>query len=543
MGKSILFIIPPYFNFSSLHSDRLDSIPVFTLPYGILSIVTFLKEFATVDLDVEVLDLNLEAFNILNKAESDDVLGSVDALLNKTVSQKLAEKSFDIVGISALFNNSYKYLESLSAVIKAVESPPLCLVGGGLASNLHQDILKKIPNIDAACLAEGETPMLDLINAENTQAALAEHKSWITLDKIQQGLSFFPSYISDLDIIPILDYGSIDLQHYNGRSVDKRYAGQEDKQEFSIHTSRGCPYSCVYCSNTSIHGKKVRYMSVSRVMAEIDFMMEKHGLNVLLIEDDHFLADTGRAKEVLNAIAQRKIRVEFPNGISVGGIDEELARALKNAGVSAVNLAVESGSDFVLNKLIKKPHLVKHIKPAVQLLKDQDIRVHAFIVLGLPGELAEHRLETMKMIEDVGFDWVYFFLAVPIVGSRLYDICIDNDYLVEKDFSYHLISNATIKAPGVDPDAISEEMYRMNLWANFVNNWNIENRNYETALPYFESMVKKYPSHVLAYQALIRVYKGLAFDQQDIDLLGKKYRDLLAESEEWRNHLAHFNLT
>ncbi len=541
-NKNILFIIPPYFNFQSLNSDRLDSIPVFTVPYGILSIVSYLRKYSLVELDIDLIDLNLEAFEYLSGKESPHSKPNVNNSLYETVRNKLLEKDYDIVGLSALFNNAYKYIEDLSNVVKSTINPPLFIIGGGLASNLPHEILKNFENVDAICLAEGEIPMLDLLNSKNMQSSFNTSNSWITREKIKKEFTFKASYIENLDEIPILEYDLIDLKKYNGRSVDKRYANSLLKKEFSIHTSRGCPYKCIYCSNTSIHGKIIRKMSISRITSELDSMIDNYGMNVLLIEDDHFLADTDRAKAVLKEIAKRNIRVEFPNGISVRGIDYELSIALKNAGVSAVNLAVESGSDFVLSKLIRKPHLSKHIKPAVQFLRDQDIRVHAFIVLGLPGELPEHRLETAEMIQDVGFDWVYFFLAVPIVGSRLYNQCIENNYIVENDFSKHLISNATIKAPGIDPSTISDEMYHMNLDANFVNNWNLKNNRHEIALPYFESMVRKYPSHAFAYYVLIQIYTFLNYSTDKIKELSNKYNDIINKDKNWKNHSETFKL-
>lgn len=537
--RNILFIVPPYFNFSTFKSDALDSIPVFTIPYGILSMEGYLKKYARNEIKIELIDLNLEAFKTIGDVHNNNDL---EKILYQKVQKKIDQHHYDIVGISALFNNAYTFIDRLSSIIKSGKNPPLCIIGGGLGSNLYHEILDKFVHVDAVCLAEGEIPMLDLVNADDMQSVLDHHKSWITRSKLEQRFKFEPSYIENLDEIPILQYDLIELDYYNGRSVDKRFAHNKTKREFSIHTSRGCPYICVYCSNTSIHGKKVRIMSLKRVMEEIDYMIDRYGMNVLLIEDDHFLADTARVIIILNEIAKRKIRIEFPNGISVKGIDEELGAALKNAGVSAVNLAVESGSNYVLKKLIKKPHLDRHIKPAVEILRRNGIRVHAFIVLGLPGELPEHRHETMEMIKDVGFDWIYFFLAVPIVGSRLYDICIANDYLIDKDFSKHVVSNATIKAPGVDPEHIGEEMYRMNLEANFINNWNVQNKNFEIALPYFENMVKKYASHAFGYLILYTIKKEMWEDESITVPLYEKYKSLVTENAEWRKYANYFNL-
>ncbi len=538
--KKVLFVIPPYFSIESLNNDSLDSIPVFTVPYGLLSLIAYIKKFATVNVEFKILDLNLEAFRILKK-EKKNV--NIDILLIEILQKELDSTNYDIVGITALFNNAYPYLDNLSKCIKLSKNSPLCVVGGGLASNLYHNILKTFTNIDAICLSEGEIPLLDLINSMDFKSTINSHKSWITLKKIDTNFIFEPSYIFNLDDIPFLEYDLLDLEYYNGRSIDKRFNNDKLKREFSIHTSRGCPYNCTYCSNTSIHGKKMRYMSVEKVVSEIDYLIENYGLNVLLIEDDHFLSDVPRAIKILNEFAKKNIRIEFPNGLAVRDINEELGTALKNAGVSTINLAIESGSTYVLKKLIRKAHSSKHIKPAVDILKKNNIRVHAFIVLGLPGEMDEHREETKNMLIEVGIDWAYIFLAVPIAGSQLYDICEQNDYLIEKDFSKHLVSSATIKAPGVDPEKIQKEMYLMNLEVNFIKNWNVHNGHFDIALPYFENMIRKYPKHAFGYFVLYKIYQKLNYKLEELNLIKEQFNDLITSNDEWKEYSKIFGIS
>ena len=250
----------------------------------------------------------------------------------------------------------------------------------------------------------------------------------------------------------------INLDFYNNRSIDKQYADQP-KREMAIHTSRGCPFLCVFCSNPSLHGRKVRTMSIERVVSDVRRMKEEFGMTVLLLEDDHFFNDKDRAKQILRELAALDIRVEFPNGVAVYAIDDEVAELFSKAGVSAVALAVESGSDHVLNNIIRKPLKKRLIRPAVEALRKFNVRSHVFIVIGLPGEQDEHRDETLQMLLDSGFDWVHVYLAMPIFGSRLYDICVENGYIENTQSQDFVATKSVIRAPGVDP--VKLEAYRL----------------------------------------------------------------------------------
>ena len=379
--KNILFIIPPYFNIDYYRSGETNyTLPAFTVPYGLLSMEAYIRKHAACNVKMEILDLNLEVFKII-----DDMCNIHDDLF-EILAKKLEDKT-DIVGISAIFNSAYNYIGDIVSIVKKAVNPPMCLLGGGLATNLYTKILNTFLGIDGICFAEGEIPMVDLINAKDPYEVLSDHPSWITAESITTGRAPVSSFVKNLDDIPIFTYDSICLDDYNTRSLDKKHNTETTKRELSIHTSRGCPFDCIYCANASSHGKKIRFMSVERVIAEVDDMIEKYGMNVLLVEDDHFLANKERTVKILKALGQRNIRIEFPNGLAVYKIDEEIGELLKFAGATTVQLAVESGSDYVLNQIIKKPHKSSQVKSAADILKKNDIIVHAFIVIGLPGEM------------------------------------------------------------------------------------------------------------------------------------------------------------
>ena len=537
-AKRILFIIPPYFNIEDYNGTLTSTtLPAFTSPYGILSIDAFIKANVKYEIVTDILDLNIDALKIIK--------GDCkyhDSYFSNIVKDKVREYNPDIVGISALFNTSYNDLESTSCAVKEQQSSAFVIAGGGLPTNLYGKILEEFPDIDAVCYGEGEIPMADLLNSPDYEKLICEHQSWASRKTVKARKQMGDSFITNLDEIPTFDYSLINLDDYNARSLDKRYSGDDKKREMSIHTSRGCPFNCVYCSNGKLHGRKVRCMTIGKVMEEVRRMKNEFGVTVLLIEDDHFFSDVERTKTILDRLSEFDLRIEFPNGLAVYAIDEEIGRLLKKAGASSVSLAVESGSDYVLKKIINKPLKTSMIKDKAEILKKNGITVHAFIVLGLPGEMDEHRLETQNMLLDVGFDWVHIFIGIPIVGSRLYDICVENSYLIDSDMSNHIISRANIKAPGVDPEKIEEAAYMMNLKVNFVNNWNMSIGNYKKAASYFKNVVDKYKDHALGHYYLAKAYEGMGYEQVLIKKHVDAFLSSVENSKKWKRYVNQFEL-
>jgi anaerobic magnesium-protoporphyrin IX monomethyl ester cyclase len=536
LKMKILFIIPPFFNIQDYASkSHTSQRPVFTIPYGILSLAAYVKAHSKRDIQLEIIDLNLEAFKLLNIAKD------IESEITTLIKNKMENYAPDIVGISALFNTCYNQLELISTAVKEINNDALLVVGGGLATNLYHEILSNFQLIDACCFGEGEIPFCELMDAENVDEYINSSTAWITRNSLQVSRKPEHVLVQNLDNIPCLDYGLINLNDYQGRSLDKSSLANT-LREISIHTSRGCPFSCVFCANSSVHGKKVRYMSVDKVMEEIQIMIHHHNVRILLIEDDHFLDDRNRAKEILSKIALLNLKVEFPNGMAVYAIDDEIGKLLKAAGVDMITLAVESGSDYVLQKLIHKPHRVDMIKPAVEILRKNGISIDAFIIIGLPGELESHREETMQMIMNAGFDWVKFSLALPVVGSRLYDICKKNGYLVNSDFSRHVTTKANIKTPDIDPEYIEDKVYLMNLEANFVHNYNLIAGNFNKASLYFKHITDRYPNHAFAHFYLAKAYEGMDEKHEIIENHKNQCQTIINTDSTWKRYATHFGL-
>ena len=502
--KKVLFIIPPYFNADDyLNKSRAAVLPSFTIPYGILSMESYLNARCKSPVEMQLLDLNVT----LQKLVEDKFEGDYTAVFGEEIKRRLRAFNPQFVGVSALFNSSNRYIQVVVKVCKDFDPNIITLAGGGLPSAAYKLMLEGCPQLDAICKGEGERPMRELLDADDPWQTIRAHKSWIAREQLAENKIPQHTFIENLDDIPPFDFKSINLDFYNNRSIDKQHAGRP-KREMAIHTSRGCPFLCVFCSNPSLHGRDVRTMSIERVIADVRRMKEEFGMTVLLLEDDHFFNDRDRAKEILRQLAALDIRVEFPNGVAVYAIDDEVAELFYKAGVSAVALAVESGSDHVLNNIIRKPLKKRLIPPAVEALRKFDVRSHVFIVIGLPGEQDEHRQETMQMLLDCGFDWVHVYLAMPIFGSRLYDICVEKGYIDNPQSQDFVATKSVIRAPGVDPVKLEAFAYEMQLRVNFVENHNMKIGRYDVPVDYLKNVVNKYPDHAFGHYFLSECYRA-----------------------------------
>jgi radical SAM superfamily enzyme YgiQ (UPF0313 family) len=489
--EKILFIIPPYLPFDEYHPKKAGiKIPTLTPPYGVLSIISYINQ--NNEYDIEIFDMNEILIDYKGNTHKELLISYINNKIN----------SFKYICISALFNTCFPHLKYICKRIKEVHPLSILLIGGGLATNLYKDLVCEIPEIDALCYGEGEIPFKKLLNNKKSPA-------WITKESLEAGIMPEYEFIEDLDDIPIVDFSYIPLKKYNGRSyIDKNL--DDGKIEVSIHTSRGCPFNCCFCSNGTVHGKKVRKMSEERVLDTIQWYIDDYNMDILMIEDDHFLSNKKRALFLLDKIKKFNISVEFPNGLAVYQIDEDIAKALSECNVKVIPLAIESGSEHVLKNIIKKPLKKEQIFKAVNILRKYDIKLHAFVIIGFPGELDKHREETLELLINLDIDWVHVFIVVPIAGSRLYAQCEKEGYLLTKDYNQYTISKCNIKAPGIDPEAIEKYAYYMNIKVNYLENSNFKAGNYDACTPYFKNVVNHYPDNAIAHYMLYKIYMEIS---------------------------------
>jgi anaerobic magnesium-protoporphyrin IX monomethyl ester cyclase len=525
--KTILLIMPPVSRATEAIKKNLASYN--ELPYGLLSLASYIIEQSSSKVQIEIMDLNVVQERSPQEA----------------IAEAMTRLKPQIVGISGLFSSMFDYVNEFSQLIKNQAPDAILVVGGNIATNCYEILFKANPHIDAACYAEGELPMLQLVEAEAPHELLESSPAWMTRRKIEQGKTPSPDFIGDLDQIPPIDYSLVDLTKYDSRCRNNNPVRHEESNavRLPLVTTRGCPFNCVFCAAHSLSGKKVRFMSAERVISDIKRAKEKYGMTRVVINDDQALIDKKRINKILSAIAELKLVLEFPSGLNVQFIDEELALKLKQAGLDVANLAIESGSEHVLNHIIDKPLKIKDVKPAVETLRRHGLLVHGFFIFGFPGERDEDRTATLELIREAGLDWANIYAAAALRGSRLYDIFVQQGFIADDEGALSSnIYESPIMTAAARPESITQYVYRVNLDVNFVNNYRMKIGDFSIARGYFQNVVSNHPSHAFAHYYLARALQGLNGDRNLIESHRAAFSAIIRDDSEWAGHAQEFGL-
>jgi radical SAM superfamily enzyme YgiQ (UPF0313 family) len=537
-NTNVSFIIPPIIPIGDLRKSVDPNLrwgDIVSMPMGPLSIASYTRKYAGVDF--EILDLNVE----IARHRNEFMYMKWDNFLQERLLKLDIEQYPDIVGISAIFNSNMGYLDLISAIAKKLWPEALVVAGGGLPTNLYSAVLDFAPAIDAVAIGEGEKPFCGLVLASNRMEYLETAPGWVTRKRVKAGLAPTVDLVSDLDEIPFLAYDLLEFEQYqkiNRSHGEKQY----NTISASIITSLGCLYRCTFCASHSVHGRKMRYHSLDRILADIRRLKQTYGVNLVLIEDDQFIHNKQNALRILEEISNLDIRIEFPNGLSIAHLDEDVINALKVARVKTVTLGVESGSERVLNEVIHKPYRkLSMVRKVVSMLRKKDIYTRAFFIIGFPGETKEEILESVRFMKDVGFNWVAIMLAAPIAGSELYEICKKNNMLISDKLENFYCGKCNIRLPHSTPEEIEKLRYLINLDVNFVENYDLKRGRPKIALIGFEDVINRIPDHAFAHYYASVCYKMMGRLDLERSFL-KKYREIVDLSEYWAEYARYFNL-
>jgi len=542
----ILFIVPPYVAYDSFVNPNFNERTVVKksgnygsvvtdMPIGVLSLSAYLKKFKAAE--IKLIDFNI----VLNKMDSFGY-GSFSELFRDFLSTKeYIDYLPSIIGISTLFTTAYYNMLDIAKAARDLFPNSLILAGGGVPTNMYNEIFRDSPCFDGLCYGEGEKPLLGLVRATEKNEFLKIHQSWITKEKVENKQSLQYDFIKNLDEIPFYDYAILNSDDYGLSPTISSYASFGGKKNiFHIATSRGCPHRCCFCASHTVHGRKMRYHSLERVYKDLKRLQEQYGAEKIGIQDDNFIIDRQRAFKIINFIRELKLTVFFQSGLALYALDRQMLEAIKGAGLSQLVLPIESGSNRVLKEIMHKPIDLSIVKRVIADCRELGIDTDANILIGLPGETKQDIEETRAFLKTLDATWFRIYIATPLVGSEMFDICIKNNYL-KGDYIGCDFKRAVIETENFTAEYIREKVYSLNLELNFAGNSDFRLGNYEKALQGFENTIRVKSDHAFAYYFAAKCCKMMNLDEKYL-VYKTKYKEIIENSKFWRDYANQFNL-
>lgn len=441
-------------------------------PYSLAQIAALLKENGhKVDLiDANCLNLTIE--------ETKDLISNNDKL--------------DVVIFRftpTTLNDDMK----IASLAKQID-PNICTIAMcWTLRDFAEDVLKGTSDLDIYVIGE---PLISIPNILNSlrEADLIQVPGIV----FKKDGEIIKSQVSAQDF----NYDNMPMPAYDLLpSLDKYYVRTKHGSPYTtIHTSKGCPYGCIYCT---VAGTKWNPRSASMVFQEIKYLYEKHGVKTVSFFDETFTHDRDRVIDICNRMIDEKINIKWYCNTRSNKVDLDLLKLMKRAGCEGMSLGIESGSQKLLNNA-KKGTTVEQNEHAIRVAKKAGIKTYCSFMFGLPGENWDMVNETIDFVKRTLPNGAQFNVVVPYPGTKLLDIAIEKNWISENiDWTNLYQHISTMRTDDLTSDELEKArklaykgLYFNPKWILMNLGWTLKNpSDLPLASKYYLKSVKNYLIH------------------------------------------------
>ncbi len=200
-----------------------------------------------------------------------------------------------------------------------------------------------------------------------------------------------PEVIQDLDVLPLPDFSLFDLDGYFS-----------PVRILPLMASRGCAWrKCAFCSHEAYSQGVYKTHKVSRVIANILDYMRSYQTNHFFFNDAELppklierISDGILAQSEL----RDRIQISFLARLEKGFLNPGLLGKMRSAGFKSILWGLESGSQFVLDRM-RKGIQIEEAEAILKKAHENDIANSIFLIFGFPGEMPNHRQETIDFVK------------------------------------------------------------------------------------------------------------------------------------------------
>ena len=167
----------------------------------------------------------------------------------------------------------------------------------------------------------------------------------------------------------------------------------------NLQTKRGCHFKCTFCAYPVIEGRGMRTRDPAAIAAEVETLVDEHGVEQFFIVDSIFNAPRGYAERVAAALRPLGRRIRWSCFVGPGNFTAELADLMMAAGCQSVDFGTDAASPTTLRGF-RKSFNVDDIRTASAVCRERGLPFCHSLVFGGEGETWETVAETIGVMDD-----------------------------------------------------------------------------------------------------------------------------------------------
>lgn len=372
----------------------------------------------------------------------------------KIIEEEISSEKWDLIGIGGL-TTTYSRMKQLIPMIRKISNDSIIIAGGGWITYNPDEIMQLIPEIDLACIGEGEKTFEEVYEQIENGTNNFESVEGLCVRKNNEFVFTKPrALISNLDEVPYPNYDLYELDiYFRYSSMPYSVDAINSKRRLTVVWERGCPRGCTFCSHNgmsridmqNILGKgdrkagellvreidkenktfqlPARWPTPRYAVDNVKLLYEKYKIDFLTISDENMTSNAKWTTEFCKLYAEegldKKVKWGTLGDAPSVATKPELIKVMKDAGCSYISFGFESASDKVLFQDIKKGQTREHLQKTINAIENSGLQPIATFMIGNPHEDINDLMETVSFWMKNNIV-VNPFICTPYVGSPLF---------------------------------------------------------------------------------------------------------------------------
>jgi radical SAM superfamily enzyme YgiQ (UPF0313 family) len=226
-----------------------------------------------------------------------------------------------------------------------------------------------------------------------------------------------------------------------------------------VQATRGCPFTCNYCSITAFFKAGYRKRPVREVVRDVR-AAKQSGTRYIAFIDDNIGVDFNYCAELWEALIPEKIIWISQCSLHIAERPDML-RLARQSGCRLLSFGIETTSPESLKTVDKEWNRPERYREAVATIRKHGIDVSTEMIIGLDGDDASVFQRTYDFIMDNQISVPRVHIMTPIPGTPLYEELKQEGRIVSEDFSRFSGGQVIYRPLHLKPDELQTGYWRL----------------------------------------------------------------------------------
>lgn len=371
-------------------------------------------------------------------------------------------KESKLIAVTCMFSLEWVFVKDLlDELNQSFPNIPI-VVGGEHVTAVWDYIFEECSYLSACVLGEGEETIVDLAHCFVSETLrLQDVPGIVYLDVEYKEVKKSPARkrIVQIEKIPRPAWNYFPIEAYLNGGYGH---GVNRGRTMPILATRGCPYTCTFCSNPTMWTTRYVTRDPSDVLDEMECYIKTYGAQHFDFYDLTAIIKKSWFMKFGEELKRRQLNISYslPSGTRSEALDDEVTALMAETRCNYLVYAPESGSNRML-KLIKKKVNLDKMLLSIRSAKKNGMEVRCNLMMGFPNELRSDVLKTLYFqikLAWIGVDDAPIYMFAPYPGSEIFNELRESEpeFTLNKQYFEGLICQMDLMEGNACPTILSK---------------------------------------------------------------------------------------